>query len=80
MNDWEMTETEALAARMRAARAIASKSQEVVAAAIGISRPTLSKWERGKSPIPPLMKAGVIAAYAKATGQPESFFTEGEVK
>lgn len=76
MNAREM-QTDDFAARLRAARAIASKSQETVAAAVGVSRPTLSKWERGTVAVPPLVKPGLIEAYVKATGQPESFFKGG---
>lgn len=56
---------------------MASKSQETVAASVGVSRPTLGKWERGTVPVPPLVKPGLIEAYVKATGQPESFFKGG---
>ena len=73
-----ITATDDLAARIRAARAISNQSQTELASRIGISRPTLGKWERGESEIPRLVKAGLIQELSAATGLAESFFTEGK--
>ena len=66
-----------LAALIRAGRAYAGVGQEEVAKRLGVSRPTVSAWERGASPIPPVARAGVIEGLVDL-GAPPSFFSGRE--
>lgn len=63
--------------RLRAARAVAGLSLDVLATQVGTNRQRLSRWERGLDPVPPLMEPGLIAAVAEATGFSEDFFRGG---
>jgi len=62
-----------MAALIRAARAYAGVGQDRVAERLGVSRPTVSAWERGANPIPPVARAGVIEGLIDL-GAPPSFF------
>lgn len=64
---------------MRAARAYASLDQEHVADRLGVSRATVSAWERGKTRIPVIARPGLIDGLTDLSGLPRSFFTEREV-
>ena len=63
MNEGETVGTdrrEDFAAQMRAARAYLRISQAQVADRLGVSRQTVSAWERGRSPVPLIARSGVI--------------------
>jgi len=62
-----------MAALIRAARAYADVGQDEVARRLGVSRPTVSAWERGQHPIPQVARAGVIEGLIDL-GAPASFF------
>ena len=62
-----------LAPLLRAARAYAGVGQQEVAERLGVSRQTVSVWERGATPVPPVARAGVIQGLLDL-GAPESFF------
>ena len=68
---------EDLAARMRFARAYAGLGQAAVAERLGVSRATVSAWERGYTPIPTIARVGIVEGLADVSGLPESFFLEG---
>ena len=63
--------------KIRAARAYARVDQEEAAKVIGVSSGTISAWERGKTRVPTVARAGVIEGLVKLTGWRRSFFTEG---
>ena len=62
-----------LAKRLRAARIIADLDQAGIAERIGVSRQTVSNWERG------LAEPGAtyFVRWAKETGQPLEWLAEG---
>lgn len=66
--------TNELARRIRAARAYAALGQEDVADSLGVSRATVSAWERGVNPIPPIARPGVIEGLLRITGLDREFF------
>lgn len=70
---------EHLVGAMRAARAYASLDQEDVAARLGVSRATVSSWERGQTRIPTIARPGLIDGLTELSGLPRSFFTEMEM-
>lgn len=64
-----------IAASVRAARAYAGLSQREVAEILGVSRSTISAWERGETEIfPPTRLVEVIERLADLSGIPRSVF------
>lgn len=66
-----------MAALIRAARAYAGVGQDQVAKRLGVSRPTVSAWERGETRIPTVARPGVIAGLIDL-GAPADFFAGRE--
>ena len=54
------TNRDDFADRLRAARAYAGIGQAQVADRLGVSRSTVSAWERGRTSVPPVARVGVI--------------------
>ena len=63
-----------MAASMRAARAYAGVGQQEVAEFLGVSRETVSAWERGKTPVPVIARPGVIEGLVELSGIPREVF------
>lgn len=63
-----------MAASIRAARAYAGVGQQEVADHLGISRETVSAWERGKTRVPRIARPGVIEGLVELSGIPREVF------
>jgi DNA-binding XRE family transcriptional regulator len=64
----EMRRGDTMAASIRAARAYAGVGQKEVADHLGVSRETISAWERGKTPVPRIARRGVIEGLVELSG------------
>jgi transcriptional regulator with XRE-family HTH domain len=67
-----------MAASIRAARAYAGIGQKEVADYLGISKETVSAWERGKTPVPHIARPGVIEGLVELSGIPREVFAGQE--
>lgn len=68
---------EDFAARIRAARAYVGLGQHEVAEYLGVSRATISAWERGYSPVPAIARLGIVEGLIDLGADPGFFAAEG---
>lgn len=68
-----LTARDSVGRRLLASRALAGMDQQTIADAIGVSRTTVSGWERGK--FEPTFTS--IVRWAQVTNQPLDWFAEG---
>lgn len=73
-------EREDFAARIRAARAYTGLGQAEVADRLGVSRATVSAWERGFSSVPSIARVGVVEGLIDLGADPRFFSEEGRDK
>lgn len=66
--------TDTMAAAIRAARAYAGVGQREVAEHLGISKETVSAWERGKTRVPQIARRGVMEGLVELSGIPREVF------
>ena len=71
------TEREQFAASLRAARAYAGIGQAQVADRLGVSRSTVSAWERGYTDVPEIARLGVIEGLIDLGAAPALLKQEG---
>jgi DNA-binding XRE family transcriptional regulator len=62
---------------IRAARAYAGIGQAEVADRLGVSRATISAWEREYTPVPMIARRGVIEGLIRLGASPSLFSDEG---
>jgi transcriptional regulator with XRE-family HTH domain len=70
-------EREDFAALLRAARAFTGLGQAEVADRLGVSRATVSAWERGYTPVPSIARVGVVQGLIDLGADPRFFSEEG---